>query len=254
MESVNPVDAVNAVEAAMTGARSRDKKPKRRSPQHRSPKSLQSGNSLQFCTVSHPDQFREPSRLRENRKHVMRDWLIKKSLTPSSKDAHAQQTTTTKGRRTKRPRYSSPATDPNQWHNQMGFYSAPIAKLSAPRDFAISSASSVITDTTNASTADNSATHNDPPSPADTNVGDDRQLVPGISGRYRDPRFHNTTLDKLTFLNRRLGSALNEFNVWPGFDSRKLDIARLKLNCKYPDVCAWSAAILIVPSPQAIAI
>ncbi|EME50395.1 hypothetical protein DOTSEDRAFT_69051 [Dothistroma septosporum NZE10] len=199
-----------------------------------------SSTSLRFFVVDNPDKLKDKHQMRENRKHVMNDYLSKERRKPGSTDVRVTGGANPhRKRKRQEPRLNEQSVNP----------SAPsiIFKPDSVSDSSRSSKSppaasqiAVISNGTQHSA--NAPEHVNPasdlPQMAPRSMirfaEDEAPLVRGISGGFNNSPYLRTVADDVPSpvpSPARLGSSLNPFNTWPTLSDPLLNVEQLKWSC-----------------------
>ncbi|WPG99753.1 Hypothetical protein R9X50_00257200 [Acrodontium crateriforme] len=206
---------------------------------HRPRLESQDNGNLRFFVVDHPDKLRDREQMRQNRKHVMQDYLVKERQKPSSADLRANGSMHD-GRQMRRR--SRPTRAPNP------------AVKSKPTSEDVSNSNTTLTGEDNSLSLVRRHTKKRPPS-----EGDELHDRPQVSRRKTEDSVCNgslysfapenalvfpfdfssnfltpylrANLHDVPFVLNRFGGGLNPFHTWPTFSDSAVDVAALKLKC-----------------------
>lgn len=209
---------------------SKHKSPRRRrsSPKTSKPRAASGDNSFRFFVVNNPQQLKDRAQMKQNRQHVMHDYLDKERKKPGSTDARVTGNGGT-ARKRKRLNPSLPGTSISP--------SAP-ATIFASRNRSVSSTS---TDASRRSASVASPDNNVEEPKASRVKSVPRQnirfaddvtpLVKGISGGFNNSRYLRTSPYDFPPISSYIGSNLNPFDTWAKFSDSLLDVEQLKWSC-----------------------
>lgn len=194
------------------------------------PKAPPGDNSFRFFVVDHPTKLKDKAQMRQNRQHVMHDYLDKERKKPGSTDARVTGSGGT-ARKRKRLNPVLPGTSDNP--------SAP-ATIFATRNVSVSSTG---TDESRRSASVTSAVEEDeeprtsrPKSTPRRSIrfaDDVTPLVKGISGGFNNSPYLRKSAYDFPPISSYIGSNLNPFDTWAKFSDPLLDIEQLKWSCKH---------------------
>lgn len=201
---------------------------RRSSPKTSKPRAASGDNSFRFFVVNNPQQLKDRAQMKQNRQHVMHDYLDKERKKPGSTDARVTGNSGT-ARKRKRLNPSLPGTSTNP--------SAP-ATIFATRNISVSSTSTEAS--RRSASVTSPADHVEEPKASrvkstprqNIRFADDvTPLVKGISGGFNNSRYLRTSPYDFPPISTYIGSNLNPFDTWAKFSDPLLDVEQLKWSC-----------------------
>jgi hypothetical protein len=182
---------------------------------------------LRFFVVDHPDQLRDRTQMKKNRRHVMHNYLDKESQKPDSKDSRVRNYVRRPKSKEPDPALNSTRLTPPE-SEQSTTDARPTSELDED-----SGINRKVARHSNIFARSNSWIRSD--SQLRT-AKDAPPLVEGIGGRIGSPvhaKYMQSAAHEIPFLldSSNLGGILEPFNIWPEFDSSPFDLHEMKFSC-----------------------
>lgn len=205
---------------------------RRSSPKDARPRapSSSNGGSLRFFVVDHPTKLKDKESMRENRKHVMYNYLDKERKKPLSTDARVTGSggAARKRKRSLNPSLPGTSENPNSATNIFGTRNISVSSVSTDNSRWSASVASPSDDTDERRTTRVRST------PKNIRFADDiSPLVRGISGGFNNSTYLRTSANDFPPISSYIGSNLNPFDTWAKFTDPLLDIEELKWSCTH---------------------
>lgn len=225
-------DDVDILPIRSTGPR--NERPARRSQTNSSEKKGGTA-TLRFFVVDHPTKLKDKEQMRENRKHVMYDYLDKERRKPTSTDARVAGSACAARKRTRLDARGSAANS----HSPAKTIFSPKQPLldsvevlndashDAERDDLISSQRPTAGDSNICRAACSVAASRD----ALQHAENEAPLVRGVPRAFTKYPYLRTPLEEIPNPAANPGSAVNPFDSWPKFMDSTINLQELKWNC-----------------------